>query len=111
MSAPVETIELRRCGACQARFLPTDGGCPKCGSTDVQPYWAPALGTVLAATELSAPAPGWHAPHRLALVEFAESVRLLAVVEGALPAPGSIVAVRRDGDIYRARPEPGPAPA
>jgi uncharacterized OB-fold protein len=108
MSVPGDTIELSRCGACQTRFLPTDGACPKCGSNDVQPYTAPALGTVLAATELTAPAEGWASPHRLALVELPENVRLIAVVEGSLPAPGIVVSFRKEGDIYRARAEPGP---
>ena len=107
MSAPSETIELSRCEACQTRFLPTDGACPKCGSTNVHPYRVPAIGTLLASTELSAPAPGWTAPHRLALVEMADTVRLLAVVRGGLPGPGALVAVSKDGDVYRARAEPG----
>jgi uncharacterized OB-fold protein len=102
------TIELRRCDACQSRFLPTDGACPRCGSTAVRPYSAPAVGTVLAATELTAPAPGWTSPHRLALVELAESVRLLAVVDDALPAAGDAVTVRKEKDVYRARSGTGP---
>jgi uncharacterized OB-fold protein len=102
-----ETLELSRCEACQSRFLPTDGACPKCGSTNIQPYTVPALGAVLAATELTAPAEGWHSPHRLALVEMPETVRLLAVVEGDLPTAGTVVSVRKDGDVYRARTEPG----
>jgi uncharacterized OB-fold protein len=107
MSANPATLELSRCEACQARFLPTDGACPKCGSTDVHLHAAPALGAVLASTELTAPAEGWKSPHRLALVELPESVRLLAVIDGALPAAGDVVAVRKDHDIYRARAEPG----
>ncbi|HTW40379.1 MAG TPA: zinc ribbon domain-containing protein [Thermoplasmata archaeon] len=106
MTPSPEAIELSRCEACQARFLPTDGGCPRCGSTDVHPYSAPALGTVLVSTELTAPAEGWASPHRLALVEMPESVRLLAVVEGPLPGPGTVVSVRKDHDLYRAAAEP-----
>jgi uncharacterized protein len=103
---PIDTLELSRCDSCGARFLPTDGACPKCGSTEISAYASPALGTVLAATEVSAPAEGWHAPHRLALVELPESVRLLAIVDDVLPAPGTVVSVRHEGDVYRARPEP-----
>ncbi|MGA8543187.1 MAG: zinc ribbon domain-containing protein [Thermoplasmata archaeon] len=106
MNAPPETLELSRCEMCRARFLPTDGACPKCGSTDIRSYGAPPLGTVLAATELSAPAEGWHSPHRLALVEMPETVRLLAIVEGPLPTRGTVVTVRREGEVYRARSEP-----
>jgi uncharacterized OB-fold protein len=106
VSAGTETIELSRCEACSARFLPTDGSCPRCGSTDVHPYASPALGTVLAATELTSPAEGWHAPHRLALVEVPEAVRLLAIVDGPLPTAGTLVSVRKDGEVYRARSEP-----
>jgi len=112
MSEMVEGLELSRCGSCQAQFLPTDGPCPHCGSTVTHRFVGPALGTVLCATELVHPAVGWENPHRLAIVEVAESVRILAVVEGELPAPGSLVSVRRDGDLYRARPEPaGPTQA
>jgi hypothetical protein len=40
------------------------------------------------------------------LVEVADAVRVLAIVEGGLPLPGDLVEVRRDGDVYRARAEP-----
>jgi len=99
-------VELSRCEACRARFVPTDGPCPRCGSTDVHPYEADPLGTVLASTEMTNPPPGWPAPHRIALVELPESVRLLAVVDGPPPAPATVVSVRRDGAVYRARSEP-----
>jgi len=103
---PGATLELTRCTSCHARFLPTDGPCPKCASTDCSPFPASAVGRVLAATELHYPASGWHAPHRLALVEMVDTVRVLAIVDGGLPVPGDLVEVRRDGDVYRARPEP-----
>ena len=106
MSASAETLELSRCESCRARFLPTDGGCPRCGATEVRTYTAPALGTVLAATELTSPAEGWQSPHRLALVELPEAVRLLAIVDGALPASGVLVSVRRTERVYRVRAEP-----
>jgi len=111
VNAVVETVELVRCGSCQARFLPTDGPCPRCGSTDCHRYAAPALGKILAATELVHPAAGWESPHLLAFVELPDSVRLLAIVDGSLPAIGAIVMVRRDGEVYRARTEPGPPSA
>ncbi len=107
MSATADSLELSRCEACGARFLPNAGACSHCGSNQVRAYSSPALGTVLAATELTSPAEGWHAPHRLALVELPESVRLFAIVDGALPTSGTIVAVRKDGEVYRARSEPG----
>jgi len=99
-------LELARCGACHSRFLPSDGPCPKCGARDVVLYSAPAVGKVLAATELLYPATGWTAPHPLILVEVSEGVRVLAIGEGPLPAAGALVEVRRDHDVYRARPEP-----
>lgn len=99
-------LELTRCRSCHTRFLPGDGPCPKCGSTDCVTYSTSSVGKVLAATELHYPASGWHAPHRLALVEVADSVRVLAIVEGALPVPGALVEIRHDKDVYRAHPEP-----
>ena len=107
MSAPtVGTVELSRCRSCETRFLPTDGPCPHCGGSDREALEAPALGKVLAGTELWAPAEGWAAPHRLLLVELAEGVRALVLVEGSLPGPGAIVVVRREGEVYRAGAEP-----
>ena len=106
MSAPEPELELLRCGSCQTRYLPTDGPCPHCGSIDRSSYRVPPLGTVLSATELVNPATGWPSPHRLAFVELADSVRALVIVEGALPARGDIVTVRREGETFRARGEP-----
>jgi len=99
-------LELSRCSSCHTRFLPTDGPCPKCGSRDCVTFTAAPVGKVLAATELHYPASGWQAPHRLALVEVADGVRLLAVVEGHLPVAGTLVEVQREGELYRAHPEP-----
>jgi uncharacterized OB-fold protein len=108
MSPTTEVLELSRCEACRSPFLPTDGPCPRCGSTEVRPFSAPALGAVLAATELTTPAEGWPAPHRLALVEMPESVHILAIVDGPLPALGAVVSIRRDAGVYRIRTEPEP---
>jgi len=99
-------LELARCQACHSRFLPSDGPCPRCGSLDCVPYSTPPVGKVLASTELQYPATGWTAPHRLVLVELPDAVRVLAIGEGPLPAPGAIVELHRDHDVYRARPEP-----
>lgn len=107
MSGDTGTIDLAHCLACQARFLPTDGPCPRCGATEHGPYPVPSTATVLASTELVHPAAGWESPHRLALVEVADGVRLLAIVDGELPPIGAAVDVRRDGDVYRARANPG----
>jgi uncharacterized OB-fold protein len=107
MTDRADDLALSACEACHARFLPNDGPCPRCGSTDVKTYLSPSLGVVLAATEVTSPAEGWRPPHRLALVELPQSVRVLAIVEGAVPINGDVVSVRRDGDIYRATPEPG----
>ena len=106
MSVATDTIELARCRSCQARFLPTEGACPRCASTQIELYIAPAIGRVLAATELLYPPEGWPSPHPLALVEVADAVRLLAIVDGSLPALGAVVSVRPDGPVYRARSEP-----
>jgi len=103
---PEPELALTRCLSCHARFLPRDGPCPKCASTECAPYSVAPVGRVLAATELHYPPTGWHSPHRLALVEAADAVRLLAVVEGPLPTAGALVEVRQDGDLYRARSEP-----
>jgi uncharacterized OB-fold protein len=70
------------------------------------PVEIPPLGTVLAATELMNPASGWSSPHRLALVELTESVRLLGIVDGPLPVIGDTVGVRREGMLYRLSASP-----
>ena len=94
-------LQMSRCASCHAGYLPRPGACPRCGSTDVGNIGLPARGTVLAATELSAPATGWTAPHRLAFVEIVEGIRVLVVVSGALPAAGDEVTIAFDGSVYR----------
>lgn len=100
------SLLISRCPSCTLRYLPRAGPCPKCGSFEVVPMSIPPQGTVLAATELANPAAGWPTPHRIALVEVAESVRLLAIVDGPVPAAGTLVTVNRDGETYRIRSPP-----
>ena len=109
MNANAGTIDIARCAACLARFLPADGPCPRCGAVGVVTFPVPGLGKVLAATELLVPPPGVPAPHRLMIVEIAEGVRLLASTDEPLPTRGTLVSVRKDGDIYRARADPAAA--
>jgi uncharacterized OB-fold protein len=98
--SPAPTLPIVRCEHCHGRFLPHPGPCPRCGSTDLAAGEIPATAVVLAATELFAPGSGWTSPHRLAIVEAAESVRVLSVVRGPLPAVGAVVEVRREGELY-----------
>jgi hypothetical protein len=100
VSDPV-AILVARCGTCHGRFLPRPGPCPYCGSREVTPEPVPPEGRVLAATELASPMAGGPAVHRLALVELAQSVRILALVDGPLPLIDSVVAIHRDGAVYR----------
>jgi uncharacterized OB-fold protein len=95
------TIEMSRCSSCHAGFLPRPGNCPRCGSTRIETVLLPAQATVRAATELSTPASGWTAPHRLALAEIAEGIRILCVVIGPLPTAGDIVQVKQVGPVYQ----------
>jgi uncharacterized OB-fold protein len=97
----VPSLLLERCDSCHGRFLPRPGRCPRCGSDRVGPHPVPPEGVVLAAVELQVPPPGWAAPHRLALVEVADSVRLLGVAGASLPEIGARVTVSRDGEVYR----------
>lgn len=99
-------LALGKCSACHARFVPVDGPCPRCGSTSTEPYLSPGVGTVLASTLLEVPPPGFERPHPLALVEVEDGVRLLVVPDLPLPSAGSLVAVRGDGAVYRARALP-----
>lgn len=95
------------CANCHVHFLPRPGLCPKCGSRSVRPEWIAPAGRVLAATELrSSPAEG-SAPHRIALVELAGGVRVLAVAPGRLPALGETVEVAAVGDHVELRSDPG----
>jgi uncharacterized OB-fold protein len=96
-------ILISRCGACTLRYVPRAGPCPRCGASDPLPVSIPPFGAVLAATELANPAHGWPTPHRLALVELAETIRVLAIVEAELPAVGALVEVIHEGEGYRAR--------
>ncbi len=103
-----EELALSKCTVCHARFVPLDGPCPRCAAVATEPYTTPAVGVVLASTLLEVPPAGWPAPHRLALIEVEDGVRLLAIVDGELPAPGAFAEVRREDGRYRARAK-GPA--
>lgn len=109
MTVPAAPVRVGRCESCHSRFLPRAGLCPKCGSSNIVPHEIAAEGRVLAATELALPPPGWGAPHRLALIELAEGVRLLAVLAGDLPAREALVSVSSESGHYIARVELAPA--
>ncbi len=94
-------LQLRRCVSCQGLYVPGTGLCPRCGMREALEVEVPPLGTVVAVTELTSPAEGWSIPHRIALVELTEAVRLLGIVEGPLPVIGDTVGIRKDGDVYR----------
>jgi uncharacterized OB-fold protein len=101
VNAEPAPLSISRCGECHSRFLPRSGPCPRCGSVEIFPESLPSVGVVLAATELHAPSAGWTAPHRLVLVELAQSVRVLCVTSEELPGIDAKVVVARDGDLYR----------
>jgi hypothetical protein len=96
-------VTLGKCSTCHVRFVPGDGPCPKCGSVATEAYVSPGVGTVLASSALEVPPPGWERPHLLALIEVEDGVRLLVVPDPPLPLAGSLVQVRQDGAVYRAR--------
>jgi uncharacterized OB-fold protein len=96
---PTPALHVSRCDSCHSRFLPRPGHCPRCGSDDVHPQEISPEARVLAVTESSTPAPGWPKPHRLALVEAADAVRILVVVD-ALPKVGSTVFIAAAGDHF-----------
>lgn len=96
-------LPLGRCRHCHTLFVPRAGPCFKCGSREVDVVPVAPEGVVLAATQLENPPEGWTAPHRLALVELVESARLLATIDGELPAVGDRVVVRDASTHYIAR--------
>jgi uncharacterized OB-fold protein len=104
------TLPVVRCEHCHGRFLPRPGPCPRCGSSDLTPGEISAKAVVLATTELQAPAAGWSAPHRLAIVEAVEHVRILVVARGGLPDIGDVVEVHRSGELYEIGGKPALSP-
>lgn len=94
MSAP--ELDIVRCDVCHVAVTGPRSHCPRCGARSLRPGVVPASGTVLAATELAVPPEGFSAPHRLILLELEEGVRILAQTDGALPAHGEKLRVRRD---------------
>ena len=103
MSDGPAPLRLGKCSTCHARYVPIDGPCPKCGSLATEAYVSAGVGTVLASTLLEVPPPGWTAPHPLALVEVEDGVRLLVVPDLPLPPAGTLVQVRGEEGLYRAR--------
>lgn len=98
---PIRELIVVRCGACHHASLPGDGRCPRCGSTELHSLSVAPQGKVVASTELMSVATGWTSPHRLAIVEAPEEVRLLAIVDGELPSVGSVVRITMDHGLYR----------
>lgn len=107
MSAPV-SFRVFRCVSCHSHFLPRPGRCPKCGSGSVETEEVAPVGQVLAATELTVSSSGWPTPHRIALVELAGGLRLLAVAPRHRPVRGDVVEVRAVGDHFELLQEPVP---
>jgi len=104
-SDPPAVLAAVACASCPTVYLPRPGPCPVCGGTARTPRTIPAEAVVLAATELSTPAEGWPAPHRIALVELAGGIRVLVEWATArLPEPGRPVRVEVADGRYRARP-------
>ncbi len=101
-AAEAPGLTLAKCPNCHARFVPADGPCPRCANPTPETYLASPNGTVLAATTLEVPPPGWEKPHLLALVELEDGVRLLVVATPPLPEIGRTVRVSAAGAIYRA---------
>lgn len=95
-------LRLCKCLACHARFVPGEAVCPRCAAATIETYVSPGIGTVLAATALEVPPPGWERPHLLALVEVEDGVRLLVIPDPPLPSAGDRLEVRADGDRLRA---------
>lgn len=99
---PSASLVVRRCRSCQATFAERSGPCPRCGSRDSEAHDIPPAAVVLAAVESLSPPAGFAAPLRLALVEAADAVRLLAMVDGELPAAGTTLVLRREDGRWRA---------
>ncbi len=90
-------IEVRVCPRCP-RVLPLESlRCPACGGP-LTSETRTGVGRALAATELSVPAAGWPAPHRLVVVELEGGGRVLALSPDELPEPGCRGRVERSRD-------------
>jgi uncharacterized OB-fold protein len=100
MTSGPPDLTVMRCSVCSHVSLPGDGPCPHCGAQDLRPISVAPQATVIAATELLSVATGWTSPHRLAMVEVPQGVRLLAIVNGNLPAIGSRVDVTMENGLY-----------
>jgi uncharacterized OB-fold protein len=100
VSAGPPELLFSRCVECHTVFQPRRGPCPRCGARDVTPVRLPSEGVVIGSTELIHPPAGWQAPHRLALVELAESTRALVIVRGTLPGIGARVWVVHEGENF-----------
>jgi len=106
---PPEGLAALACDSCPAVYLPRPGPCPVCGGVSRTPRRVSGKATVLAATEISAPAEGWAAPHRIALVELAGGIRVLVEwTTDPRPEPGAEAWVELSEGRYRARPASGP---
>lgn len=80
-------VTLQSCGSCGRRWQFRRGGCPQCGSADVNEITASGGGIVWSVTQvLRAPLPGLEKPggYAIALITLDEGPRIMCRAENGL---------------------------
>lgn len=80
-------ISLLSCANCTLLLPPPLPNCPNCGGS-LEKVDRSGEGSVLAATELLAPAAGWESPHHLVWASLEGGGTVLATAGAPLPLPG-----------------------
>jgi len=84
-------LRLQRCGACEHTYFPPRPFCPSCASRDVRVFVASGRATLYSYVINHRPAPGFDAPHSIAVVELEEGPRLMTNVVGCPQTPEALV--------------------
>lgn len=103
MTETASVLAAAACPACGATVAPRTGACPRCGAPGLVPTESVDTGRIVAVTALAVPPDGFPEGHAIALVELDGGLRLVAAVDGAVPAVGDRGRVRSSDGRYTVR--------
>lgn len=83
-------LDLPHCRACDTVFFYPRGGCPSCGSTDLDWVTASGRATLHSYVISHRPAPGFEPPTVIAVVETEEGTRMMTNIVGVEPVPDAL---------------------
>lgn len=88
--ARVGELRLQRCDACGRAYFPPRPFCPACASRAVSVFPASGRATLYSYVINHRPAPGFDAPHAIAVVELEEGPRMMTNIVDCPQTPEAL---------------------